>query len=58
MAEAFSYETQILLEAADRAIARGKDIVDQRRQVVAECERANRQQEFRLIFLREIRKPK
>jgi hypothetical protein len=35
MAKRFSLETQELLDAADRTIARSREIADQRRQVVA-----------------------
>jgi hypothetical protein len=58
MADAFSQETQELLDAADRAIARSRDLADQRRQMVARCERDRREQEGRFAFLRELRKPK
>jgi hypothetical protein len=54
MADAFSLETQELLDAADRAIARSRDLVEQRRQMVAECETTR----HRLAFLREIEKLK
>ena len=56
--ERLSEETQVLLDAADRAIANSRDLADQRRKVVTECERMRRVQEVRLAFLREIRKPK
>jgi hypothetical protein len=58
MAELFCLETQELLDAADRAIARSRDLADQRRQVIAECERKRHVQEVRLAFVREITKPK
>jgi hypothetical protein len=48
MAKLFSLETQELLDAADRAIARSRELADQRRQMMmAEGER-NRRQEVRL----------
>jgi hypothetical protein len=58
MAEAFSLETQELLDAADRAIVRSRDLTQQRQQMMAECERVRHRQEVRLAFLREIRKLK
>jgi hypothetical protein len=58
MAEAFSLETLELLDAADRVIARSRDLAEQRKQTMAECERTRRRQEIRLAFLREIKKPK
>jgi hypothetical protein len=48
----FSEETQRLLDAADQAIARSRDLVEQRRNVVTDCEEARRQQELRQIFSR------
>jgi hypothetical protein len=57
MAQPFSLETQELLDAADLAIAHSRELADQRRQVIAECERNRRVQQVRLAFLRE-RKPK
>jgi hypothetical protein len=35
MAEAFSRETEVLLERADRAIANSRKIVERRRQMIA-----------------------
>lgn len=58
MANALSLETQELLDAADRAIARSRDLAEQRKEMMAECERTRRRQEVRLAFLREIKKPK
>jgi hypothetical protein len=57
MVEPFSLETQELLDAADRAIARSRTLANQRRQMRAECER-NRREEIRLAFRREIWEPK
>jgi hypothetical protein len=57
MAQPFSLETQELLDAADLAIAHSRELADQRRQVIAECERNRRVQQVRLAFLGE-RKPK
>ncbi len=51
-------QPQELLDAADRAIARSRELVDQRRQLVAKCGRNWHAQEVRLAFLREIGKPK
>jgi hypothetical protein len=58
MVEPFSLETQELLDAADRAIARSRTLANQRRQMRAECERNRREQEIRLAFRREIWEPK
>jgi len=58
MVEAFSLETQELLDAANRAIARSRDLAQQRQQMMTECERSLHRQEVRLAFLREIRKLK
>jgi hypothetical protein len=58
MGEPFSDETQVLLDAADRAIARSRELLEQRHEAMAACQRALRQQEIRLIFLRERLKPK
>jgi len=58
MVEAFSLETQELLDAADRAIARSRNLAQQRQQMMTECERKLHSQEVRLAFLREIRKLK
>jgi hypothetical protein len=52
MAEPFSEETQILLDAADRAIARSHDLRAQRQKIVVECERRRRVQEVRFALLR------
>jgi hypothetical protein len=52
MAQLFRLKTQVLLDAADRAIARSRELVDQRRKIMAECER-----DGRFAVLREIRKP-
>lgn len=51
MPEPFSDETQQLFDAADRAIARSRELSEQRRDIVAECERQRRREELRLIFL-------
>jgi len=58
MADAFSQETQELLDAADRAIARSRELAEQRKDMMAECARTRHRQEIRLAFLREIKKPK
>ena len=58
MVDAFSLETQELLDAADRAIARSRDLAEQRKEMMAQCERTRHRQEIRLAFLREIQKPK
>lgn len=55
MAQPFSEETQRLLDAADRAIASSKLLVEERRSVVAECEQKLRQQELRQVFARQTR---
>jgi hypothetical protein len=53
MTEELSDETVVLLEAADRAIASSKEIVEQRRQMMAECRKANRQQQLRFALRRQ-----
>ena len=58
MVKLLSPETQELLDAADLAIARSREVVDQRRRLVAEWETRWHAQEVRPAFLREIRKPK
>ena len=50
MAQPFSEETQVLLEAADRAIARSHDLRQQRQEIVAECERRRRVRKLDLLF--------
>jgi hypothetical protein len=52
VAEPYSEETQRLLDAADRAIARSQDLVEQRRNVIAECEQKRREQVLRQLFSR------
>jgi hypothetical protein len=58
MARQFSDETQDLLDAADRAIARSRDLVKRHRQVIAECERQLRAQAADFASRREIWKSK
>lgn len=58
MAEPFSWEAQELFDACDRAIARSRELVEQRRQMMAECERERHEQELRFVLRREARKPK
>ena len=58
MAEPFSLETQELFDASDRAIARSRELIAQRREMMAQGERNRREQEDRFAFLRETRKPK
>jgi hypothetical protein len=58
MAEPFRLETQELLDAADRAIALSHELIDQRRQLIAEWERNRRVQEARFVLRRVTRKPK
>jgi hypothetical protein len=55
MAEPFSPETQKLLDAADRAIARSRELADQRRQMLADFETGRHRREVRLAFASEIR---
>src|SRR5260221_11111603 len=47
MSELFSEETQNLLEAADRAIARSQELAEQRRHMVVQCEQKRQQRELR-----------
>lgn len=58
MAEPIGLEAHGLLDAADRAIARSRELIRQRREMIAEWERLRRAQEDRLAFRREIWKPK
>ena len=58
MAEPLSLETQELLDAADRAIANSRALVDKRRQMMTECERSRAAQEAGFVLRREIWKPK
>ena len=58
MAEPIGLEAHELLDAADRAIARSRELIRQRREMIAEWERLRRAQEGRLAFRREIWKPK
>lgn len=58
MAERLSEETLVLLEQADRAIARSRELAIERRSLVVECERKRRAQETRFAFFREMRKLK
>jgi hypothetical protein len=53
-----SDETQILFDAADRAIARSHEIIAERRQRIEASERGLREQEMRFIFRREALKQK
>lgn len=55
MAEPFSGETRDLFEAADRAIARSRELVSQRRKMMAKCKDDRREQEVRLARLRHKR---
>ncbi|MGY4573406.1 hypothetical protein [Bradyrhizobium sp. USDA 3256] len=57
MADQVSEETQALFDAAELAIARSKEIVEQTRRVHSACAMELRAQERRLMFLREARKP-
>ena len=58
MVEPIGLEAHELLDAADRAIARSRELIRQRREMIAEWERLRRAQEDRLAFRREIWKPK
>ena len=58
MVEPIGLEAHELLDAADRAIARSRELVRQRREMIAEWERIRRSEEVRLAFRREIWKPK
>ena len=57
MAEPFSDETQLILDAADRAIARSRELIAQRKCMLAECRLKLYQQEKRFELLRGLRKP-
>ena len=54
MRQAFTKETQKLLDAADHAIARSRDLVEQRRKLIEDCAEATRQRELRYIFRRSV----
>lgn len=58
MAEAFSPETQDLIDAADRAIAHSRELAAQRRDMMAECRRNGRAREARFALRRERAEPK
>jgi hypothetical protein len=58
MAEAFSLETQDLIDAAGRAIAHSRELAAQRRDMMAECRRNRRAQEARFALRREMAEPK
>jgi len=58
MADPLSRETQELIDASDRAIAHSRELVDQRREMMSECERNRNEQEARFAFRREMRRPK
>jgi hypothetical protein len=58
MAQPISDETQMLLDAADRAIERSRVMIAQTHQVHAACIGELRAQETRLAFLRELKKGK
>jgi len=58
MAQPISDETQMLLDAADRAIERSRITIEQTRQVHAACIGELSAQETRLAFLRELKKRK
>ena len=58
MAQLLSYETQQLLDAADRAIERSRTVVEQTRQVRAVAQRELRAQEMRFAFARDLKKLK
>lgn len=58
MAEQFSRETHELFDAADRAIAHSRELADQRRQLMAKCERDRLAQEARFALRRKMAEPK
>jgi hypothetical protein len=58
MAEQYSRELQDLFDAADRAIARSREIIRQRREMLTACENDRRQQEDRFAIRRELWKPR
>jgi hypothetical protein len=53
MSEPFSQETLDLLDAADQAIARSRDLVAQRRQLIGAWDSARQEQEVRFTFRRQ-----
>jgi hypothetical protein len=58
MAEPYCREIEDLFDASDRAIAHSRELVNQRREMIAECDRNRREQEARFALRREILKPK
>ncbi|MHC2623931.1 hypothetical protein ACVIW2_005963 [Bradyrhizobium huanghuaihaiense] len=58
MTEQYGRELQDLFDAADRAIAHSREIIRQRREMLAACENDRRQQEDRFAFRRELWKPR
>ena len=54
MRQAFTKETQQLLDAADHAIARSRDLAEQRRKLIVDCAKARQQRELRYIFHRSV----
>jgi hypothetical protein len=53
MSEPFSQETLDLLDAADQAIARSRDLVEQRRQLMGAWDLARQEQGVRFTFRRQ-----
>jgi hypothetical protein len=53
MSEPLSQETLDLLDAADQAIARSRDLVEQRRQLIGAWDLARQEQEVRFTFRRQ-----
>jgi len=58
MVEPIGLEAHDLLDAADQAIARSRELVHQRRELIAEWEGIRRAQDIRLASRRKIWKPK
>lgn len=57
MGQQLSEETQRLLERADRAIFRSREVVNERRRLIAHCRKEKWEQEIRLSFRRQSMKP-
>jgi hypothetical protein len=56
MVQPISYETRMLLDAADRAIERSRMVVEETRQLHLACRRELRVQDARFAALRATRK--
>jgi hypothetical protein len=58
LAKLFSEETQEILDRADRAIKRSRELAEQHRLLLVECKAILDRQEARFVAMRLLRKPK